>query len=241
MQRVRVCVLERRDVLVEHCPGTRRRGLGDVVGRQRQLAQPAAGALQGALHRGHRQAEDPRHLGGGECQHVSQDQHRPLRARQVLQGSRSARAAALPAPQRRPPDPRRPGRPARPGSAAATGRRARPTRARPAGPARGRRGRRAAPGGLTARARSGTRWSRSGRARCGPTTVPRTRRKNATRAGTSPAPRPPRRHRAEHAVAVRQHLPPQRLGVPDERVVAVRPHTAHRGGRPAGRRAGGSA
>jgi hypothetical protein len=48
LQRGGVCVLERRDVLVEHSPGARRRGLGDVVGRQRQLAQPAPGVLQGA-------------------------------------------------------------------------------------------------------------------------------------------------------------------------------------------------
>ena len=85
LKRGGVGVLERRDVLVEECAGLRLGRLGDLVGSGGRFGQPCAGALQPAFHRHRRGAEHHRDLGGGERQHVAQDQDRPLPGRQVLQ------------------------------------------------------------------------------------------------------------------------------------------------------------
>ena len=59
--------------------------LGDLVGAQGQFPQPGPGPLQRALDRRRRGTEDARDLGGGKRQHVPEDQHGPLLRRKVLQ------------------------------------------------------------------------------------------------------------------------------------------------------------
>ena len=74
-----------RDVLIEQCPRLWLGELADVIGRRRQLLQPGAGPLQRAFNCGRGSAEHGRHLGGREVEHIPQDQHRSLPARQILQ------------------------------------------------------------------------------------------------------------------------------------------------------------
>jgi hypothetical protein len=84
-QQAGVGELEGRDVAVEECARPLVGGVEQVLGRRAQFGQPGAGALQSALHRGPRGAEDLRGLSGGERQHLAQDEDRALAGGQVLQ------------------------------------------------------------------------------------------------------------------------------------------------------------
>ena len=55
-----------------------------------------AGALQAAIHRGDAAVENLGHLGGGELEHLAQDQDRALDGRQVLQRRHEGQLDALP-------------------------------------------------------------------------------------------------------------------------------------------------
>ena len=63
-------------------PSGRRVDLLAALGQP--LLDRLAGALQGAVDRGHRGLERLADLLGGEAEHLAQDQHRPLARRQVL-------------------------------------------------------------------------------------------------------------------------------------------------------------
>ena len=189
LEGVHVAADERARPLVAECAKRRLLAL-----RGQPLVDRPARALQRAVHRRDRQLEQRGGLGGGEPEHLAQDQHRALARRQMLErrderelealpqlvaGLRSSGPvghAELPIGIRL--DPHRLGeRPA--GSLA----RVRRWERRPAGA-------RASAGAWR---RPRTRSSRSGRASFAASCGPRTARVRATRAGACPAARPRRR------------------------------------------------
>ena len=164
--RVDVLAPERVDVPLEQLLlGRRSRSVLDGLLGEVLLGHLGVGALERGVDRGGRGVERLGDLGGRPAEHVAQDQHGALAGRQVLQGG-----------DEREPDRVALGdhRPRRPGPARATGSRGRPRGRRRRGESEVPRpvgsGRRAGPRGW-----SGRRWWRSGRARCGPRSGPRSR------------------------------------------------------------------
>ena len=91
-----VGVLERRGVPVEQGAVGRVGGLVNLVLVGGRLLEPRPGALQHAVHRGGRGAEQLSDLRGPPAQHVAQDQHGALPGGQVLQGGDQGQPHALP-------------------------------------------------------------------------------------------------------------------------------------------------
>jgi hypothetical protein len=71
--------------------------LGSLGRVRHPLHDRLPGALQRAVHGGRGRVEDARDLGGGELQHLTQDQNRPLGAREVLQRRDEGQLDAFPA------------------------------------------------------------------------------------------------------------------------------------------------
>jgi hypothetical protein len=91
-----VGVLERRGVPVEQGTVGRVGGLVNLVLVGGGLPQPGPGALQQAVHRDRRRAEQIGDLRGPPVQHVAQDQHGALPGGQVLQRGDQGQPHALP-------------------------------------------------------------------------------------------------------------------------------------------------
>ena len=183
---------------------------GPVPAGRGPAADALTGRRAGAQHGGD--------LGGGEGQHLTQEEHRPLRAGQVLQAG-DQRQSEVSRGRRR----RRQGASAGWELKSTAGHRLKPADTRfgryrggSGGVWYGPPGRTAARVGCDARARSGRRWWRSGTARPVATSGPRTWRTNARLAGRSPGPGPGLVERAEQPVAVGQQFPPERLGAAGE-------------------------
>ena len=187
-----VLVPERLHVAVEH-----RLELGGQVVLDGALGQLLLGELrvrplERAVHRGHRGLQCGRGLLGRPAEHVAEDQHGSLaraggaggRRRTRAGSSRGCRPPGRGRCWRRRPSRRAPARARAPRW---------PRRARLRPGRRACRARSGAGGGSCSRGWSGTRWWRSGRARCAPRSGPRSRRTPARRAGRSPAPCPRRR------------------------------------------------
>ena len=198
---------ERRDVAVDDGPLVRGDRLGHVVRADAQAVQPRPRALQTAVHGGRGGAQGVRRLGRRPLEHLAHEEDRALAGRQVLHG-RDEREPQLAAGHARPSPGRR--RRARPASARARAPRGRAPRER-AGRRRVLPGPTASAGDDGSRGPSGTRWSRSGTARCAST--------HAVVVPVVRAPGPQHRllhevlgvvHRPEHLVAVRQELAPVR-------------------------------
>ncbi len=158
--------------------------------RRGHLVEGGSRALQRAVDRGARGAQQLGHLAGLPVQDLAQDQHRALARRQVLQARRRRRAGSTrAAPPARPGHRRRealarraPAAPRRARGAGREGWRCRRWRATP-GPSAG-------PAAAGAGACRDRRWWRSCTARSAASRVPRSRHVRARREGTSPAPHP---------------------------------------------------
>src|SRR6266849_5809325 len=89
-------VLERGGEPVEQGAVLRVGGLVNLVLVGGRLLEPRPGALQHAVHRSGRRAEQLSDLRGPPAQHVSQDQHGALPGGQILQGGDQGQPRALP-------------------------------------------------------------------------------------------------------------------------------------------------